>query len=485
VSAALDPARIEALFDSLADLEPDDAARRLAEACEGEPELREAVERLLSHDRDVSPDFLAPRVDLALAALSQHSTVHSSPDQPSRARLDERGFPMLELPDRYRDAGHIGRGGMGDVRAIRDVELGREIAAKMLDRGLATRPALLQGFVDEAQITAQLEHPNIVPVYDFGVDFAGTLYFTMKRIQGRTFHAMLQDPQLVVGSSERLSVGFEVFLKTCDAVAFAHSHGVIHRDIKPANIMVGKFGEVYLMDWGLAQVRGSAPDSVDVRRKPGAPGAPQGEGCVGTPSFMAPEVARRQRHRVDERADIFALGGVLYQIVTGRPPFDGATVEEVLAKAASYDFAPPDASGEVLVPRRLALVIEKAMAREPEDRYSSASELASQLRSVIERGIHLPRETFQAGQTIVREGEIGQKAYIITRGQCRVYKGAGNARHLLRTIGPGTLFGETAILKDAPRTATVVAEGDVTVLALSRSVLETASPPTPGRGSSP
>lgn len=399
-----------------------------------------------------------------------------------RTAVDADGHPMLQLSLRYEDAGHIGRGGMGHVRAIRDAALGREVAAKMLDVDQAKRPAVVQSFVEEARITAQLDHPNIVPVYDHGSDLGGTIYFTMKRVQGQTLHALLRDPSLALGSTDRLAVALDVFLKVCDAVSFAHSRGVIHRDIKPANIMVGAFGEVYLMDWGLAKVLRPVPDGVDVQRLPDSPLAGVTEGRAGTPGFMAPEMVNSQFERVDERADIFGLGAVLYQIVTGTIPFGGKSLEEVLAKNGACDFVPPDQHGDVLVPKKLARVVERAMAREPENRYGTVRELADQVREFVHRGMHLPRETFVAGQTIVHQGEIGDRAYIVTRGRCQAYKTIGGERTVLRIMGPGSLFGEAAILGSAPRIASVEALTDVTVLALTRDVLEDSFSPDTWEG---
>ncbi|MFO0547585.1 MAG: serine/threonine-protein kinase [Polyangiaceae bacterium] len=483
------PARVAAIFDTVVELEPDAAARAIEAACGADDELRSEVERLLANDRAAPGDFLAPGAPLAGLELGgdepQGETARSTraikPRDVLPAVLGGEPRATLELSERYVDTGHIGRGGMGEVRALRDQSLKREVAVKTLTPLSAWSRSAVQGFVEEAQITAQLEHPNIVPVHDLGSDRHGTLYFTMKRVQGRTLHELLKDPALQLGSSHRLAVALEVFLKTCDAVAFAHSRGVLHRDIKPANIMVGAFGEVYLMDWGLAKVRPNS-GGVEITREPNSPLAIAEESLVGTPCFLAPEMARGELDRVDERSDIFGLGAVLYQIVAGRPPFEGATTAEILEKTATGNVVPPDERGDVLVPKKLARVIMKAMALEPEDRYATASELAGQVREFLHRGMHLPRATFAAGDAIVREGEVGDEAYILTRGKCQVYRSLGAQREVLRTMGPGSLFGEGALLNGAPRLATVEALTDVTVLVLSRDVLEDSFSPDTWEG---
>jgi serine/threonine-protein kinase len=193
---------------------------------------------------------------------------------------------------------------------------------------------------------------------------------------------------------------------------------------------------------------------------------------VGTPAFMAPEVANRQFHRVDERTDIFGLGCVLYQIVTGRMPFTGKNMDEVMPRIRACDVVPPDAFDDAFVPKKLARVVSKAMAADPGERYATVGELAAQVREFLLRGHHLPRVVHPEGTVIVREGDAGDHAYIITRGRCEVYRMVGGERSVLREMGPGTVFGETAILGSVPRTASVVALTDVTTLVLTRELLE-------------
>src|SRR3954470_13943396 len=176
----------------------------------------------------------------------------------------------------------LGRGGMGRIHPATDRNLLRHVALKRLDRELARVPMYKDGFIAEAQMTGQLEHPNIVPVHELAVSEDGVPYFTMKLVQGINFDAWLRDPKHAVGSTERLQEGLDIFLKVCDAVAYAHHRGVIHRDLKPENIMVADFGQVYLMDWGLARLIG----------KDSGCAALDAPGPVGTAAYMAPEQAR-------------------------------------------------------------------------------------------------------------------------------------------------------------------------------------------------
>jgi serine/threonine protein kinase len=240
---------------------------------------------------------------------------------------------VSELPDltgtRYELEEELGRGGMGAVYAARDTSLDRRVALKALfaaDRD----PEAAARLLNEARIVAQLAHPGIVPVYDTGVLPDGRVFYAMKLVEGRRL-------DVYCASQPVLATRLRVFQKICEAVAFAHSHGVIHRDLKPENVMVGSFGEVLTMDWGIAQ-------SVT---KPEA-----GSAIAGTPRYMAPEQAAGNVH--DHRADIFALGAVLRFVTAADPP------------------------------RPLAAIADKAMAADPGSRYESALELAAEVERFLE-----------------------------------------------------------------------------------------------------
>ena len=251
----------------------------------------------------------------------------------------------------------------------------------------------------------------------------------------------------------------QIFLKVCDAVAFAHSRHVIHCDLKPANIMVGQFGEVYLMDWGIAE---------DTIARAAAPL----RSMRGTPAFMSPEQAGGNLSTVTERTDIFGLGSMLYFILTGRAPFDADTVPRSLALARAVRFPAIEEAALSPPPPGLIRIVCKAMAQDPADRYGSVVELREAVDALLRSDWSLPTRVFAAGAVIVKEGEWADVAYIIVRGRCSVTKTVNGKRRNLRTLDPGAVFGEAGILSGDVRTATVRAMDQVTVKVVTRELFE-------------
>ncbi len=279
----------------------------------------------------------------------------------------------------------LGQGGMGEVFLVHDPELDREVAAKVAPPGADRR--LLEGFVREARLTGRLDHPHIVPVHDLGTDARGRLFFTMKRVRGRTLEAVI-----AAGDTSLVEL-LEIFAKVCEAVAFAHDHGVLHRDLKPANVMVGAFGEVLVLDWGLGRQLGEdappepppgleeqlpalgATDRLALETRPGT--------IVGTPAYMAPEQARGATD-LDARADVYGLGAVLYQLLCGEAPYRGPA-SEVLAKVLrGARPSPRERAPGRTIPWELEQVVEQALARRREDRYASAGALLEDIRRFLE-----------------------------------------------------------------------------------------------------
>jgi serine/threonine-protein kinase len=380
----------------------------------------------------------------------------------SAAEIKHEGIPT---PGHLRLYPELGRGGMGRIHPATDRNLLRHVALKRLAKELVSESFYRDGFIAEAQITGQLEHPNIVPVHELALDKSGVPYFTMKLVQGEGFHQWLLDTKRPPGSTQRLEEGLEIFLKVCDAIAYAHHRGVIHRDLKPDNIIVASFGQVYVMDWGLARLSRTRPAS-------GENAQMEAPGPVGTPAYMSPEQARGNPLEMDERSDVFGLGAILYEIVAGITPYGyELDADRIIELAKAGRVIPLEQQARVGVSKRIRNIIMKAVEPRPEDRYQSVVELQSDVHAFLLGGLHLPRRAHAAGDIIIREGEAGEAAYIIVSGKCRAFRQADGREETLTTMGPGDVFGEMALLLDEPRAASVQAEEPVTLLVLDRATL--------------
>ena len=310
---------------------------------------------------------------------------------------------------RYKLMGEIGRGGMGAVVKVWDEQLGRALAMKVV---LGKEDAASQGgtppvdqrtlgrFLDEAQLTGRLDHPGIVPVHELGLGADGQVYFTMRLVQGEDLLQVFRHVR--EGRDEwTLPRALGVLLKVCEAMSYAHDRGVIHRDLKPSNIMVGKYGEVYVMDWGLARDLSSAEEPAAADAEPAEADAERtldGE-VLGTPSYMSPEQARGELARLGPRSDIYSAGAMLYQLLASgavEAPFvpkgERATQRVVLQRVLAGP-PPPLERLAPSVPPELAAIVEKAMARAAEERYASMRELAHDLRAFLEGQVVAAYET--------------------------------------------------------------------------------------------
>ncbi|HEY3805710.1 MAG TPA: serine/threonine-protein kinase [Kofleriaceae bacterium] len=270
----------------------------------------------------------------------------------------------------------IGQGGMGVVRTADQVALGRTVAVKTLRPERRKDPAAALDLLREAWITGAIEHPNVVPVHYLGVEPDGSPIIVLKRIEGVEWSTLIRDGAEVarkLGATDLLAWNLGILMQVLNALRFAHHRGVIHRDLKPSNVMIGDFGEVYLLDWGIAvSMRDDGSG-----RLPLASAATQ---LAGTPSYMAPEMLGRDNGPgLSERTDVYLAGAVLYELVTGEPPHKGNSAIEVLASVIeSKPELPPT------VPAELARIITIAMAEAPAERFESAEALRLELQSYLE-----------------------------------------------------------------------------------------------------
>lgn len=422
----------------------------LAEACGDDTALRERIEKLLaafdaesqfleqpapgleptivsealSQDRASSLDAgltAAFSLDHAVVIGDQHHSVlkmlgRTLDSVPRVALRDESGpgadpivqphspeIPKSNSDSRYQLQGEIARGGMGAILKGRDIDLGRDLAIKVLLDAHKDNPQVIQRFIEEAQIGGQLQHPGIAPVYELGQFADQRPFFSMKLVKGETLSKLLADRK---NSEDERGKFIGIFEQICQTMAYAHSRGVIHRDLKPANIMVGAFGEVQVMDWGLAKVlqKGGVADEKNAKQKQqgqsiiqtmrsmgsdapesfgshGSGGSETQMGSVmGTPAYIPPEQALGEIDQMDQRADVFGLGAILAEILTGKPPYVGADGTQVyrLASRGKLDdcFARLDACG---ADHDLISLTKHCLELEPADRPKDAGVLAQRV----------------------------------------------------------------------------------------------------------
>jgi serine/threonine-protein kinase len=390
----------------------------------------------------VVADFLA---QLTASLLSAPPPRLTQLDPPAAQESEEPvvAGPPEEPPQadrRYRIARQLGQGGTGRVYAAEDRNSGRLAALKVLNQRAKESPELVRRFINEARITAQLEHPGIVPVYDVGMLPSGEPFYTMRVVGRHSLADILWDP--LIRHDYPLVRLLTIFDQVCCSLGYAHSRGVVHRDVKPENVLVGNFGEVYLTDWGIARVLplvGAPGDDAPADDAEGSGALTAASSFLGTPGYMPPEQIVDPA-RVDARADIFAAGVILYEILTGRSPFRGKSAVETLRLTLSQDALPP-AEVNPHAPLLLGELALRCLQRDPEQRPQSMAVVVEELQAYLEGSKERARQREAAAELVRRAAAVTTTCLALREERDRLL---GEAARALDAVRPHDDVGRKA-----------------------------------------
>jgi CRP-like cAMP-binding protein len=376
-----------------------------------------------------------------------------------------------DVRERFRVDGELGRGGMGAVHHVRDRALRRQVAVKCMIEDNAGPEARLR-FLREFQILAQLEHPNIVPIYDAGTT-GGSVSMTMRLIRGQTLLDWLRRHDL--SNPTATDAFLDMLLRICDALSYAHARGIVHRDLKPENIMLGQHGEVYVMDWGCAGPI-LAPDAPPVDEPvtvdPAFAQLDRAGMVMGTANFMSPEQVRGAVEEIDARTDVFGVGALLYTALARQPPYPATSVLAALQQAR--ECAPPSpikVRPTAALSLGLVAIAMRALAPARADRYQSIDDLREALVSV-RRGGWFETVSFDTGELLCAVNEPGEVAFILRSGTAAAYRMDGEHRVRVADLGPGDVVGETSLFTGRIRGTNVEATSPVEAMRLTRASIE-------------
>jgi len=366
--------------------------------------IKDALQRMRQTLDDLPPSVIpddaeGTRIDAtsdAAHTLAQPPVAEEDDPFETEGRQAQATVRLLgDEGSRYEDLGLLGIGGMGEVRRVRERDLNRTLAMKIIKPDVMAKKLSLARFIEEAQVNAQLQHPSIIPVHELGRLPDGRYYFTMQEIRGRelddaitSVHAASSESWHYDDEGWSLRQLITALQKACQAVGYAHARGVIHRDLKPSNIMVGRDGEVFVVDWGIAKVKGHRvlEDGVErdvavveTDRSVDASQSTRVGAVTGTPAYMSPEQAEGKIDCISARSDVYALGAILYKILTGRVPYQGRRVWQILMAVLKADLVAPSKATTRKVPEALEEICVRALSANPEHRYADASMIAEEL----------------------------------------------------------------------------------------------------------
>ncbi len=381
---------------------------------------------------------------------------------------------------KYQIIGKLASGGMGDVYRVYDKDIKRQCVLKVILPELKDDESIIKRFIHEAWISGLLEHPNIIPLHDLGFIPGHGIYFTLTFVHGESLYDVIDN---LIDKYDDYLEKYDLYTligivrKVCDAVSYAHSKNILHRDIKPENIMIGKFGEVVLMDWGISKVVEDLEEETS-------------EGCIeyinleklvdlmktqdgiikGTPAYMSPEQASGSPETIDQQSDVFLLGATLYHMFTYQTPYSSSNIRQVIRSARDCNYILPEDLGfrNKNLSKELCRIINKAMARQKKHRYQTAQELADDLDDLIRGKMEYNTLVFKEGEYLAKEGDWGADSYVLLSGKVQVQRQLGEQKIVLDTIGAGDIVGEMALINDEPRTLDAIAMEETEVLVLNK-----------------
>lgn len=331
--------------------------------------------------------YQCPKCQKALQIVSSPSRDTSALQGDQEVNLTPSSRPGYQIQSK------LGEGGFGRVYKVKDPLLKRSVALKILRQSKMGDILRKKRFMREIMITSQLDHPNIMPVYEGGHLADGTLYFTMRELQGSTLKELLEP----IKGKRKTSLGelVQIFLKVCEAVEYAHSKDIVHRDLKPSNIAVGNFGEVIVLDWGLAKYIGEEEGKSHIEELEGTytgEDISRDGSMIGTPAYMSPEQAGGEGGVISPRSDLYSLGAILYQILAEEPPYYGATQKILTSLLMEAPKLPSKKRPDLKIPRPLEAIAMKALEKKPSLRYGSVAQMIGDIRAYLE---DLPVSVYQ------------------------------------------------------------------------------------------
>lgn len=371
-------------------------------------------------------------------------------------------FRQYKKPGRYQFIRDLGEGGLASVASCFDKLLNRIVAIKKLKAKNMSNPHLVRSFLNEVKLLSYLDHPGVVPIYESFIKNDNQLCYSMKIIEGERLTKILESrPEYENTPGEWTNKFLGIFKKLCETLAYVHDMGIIHLDVKPDNILIGKYGEVMLLDWGNARLFDKAPYQEYFKRymknKWQVYITPEDNNMIlGTPNYMSPEQTNCDRESLTPSSDIFSAGIILYIMITGKHPFpEIEDTQLILAQIRNLKPRPVFKINKE-VPLRLSMICEKMLEKDPLFRYHNFNEVMDDFDEFYNSGQAFATKSFKPGEIICKEHEIGEYAFKIISGKVRVFKTVQEKQTTLAILGKGEMVGELAVFSRQPRSATII-----------------------------